>query len=155
MSLLHHHVAIPALRPSFVVWLCRHRARAASLLEFALVAPLLILLVLGGTSLLVRGLYRDALDEAAEQGAWAAARTGGDLPAIRMAVGRAIPFVSPGDLQITARSSGYHTPVDVAVTYVGDAVTSLPFFNGPFSPALASATNQQERSFDHQIGGGP
>jgi Flp pilus assembly protein TadG len=128
-----------------------HARRAGtSLVEFALVLPLLVLLVIGGASLFVRNLYRDALDEAAEQAAWAAARTGGDVAAIQGAVQRSIPFAPIEQLSISATSTGYHAEVAVIVGYRGEAITSLPFFNAPLVDAQATATNQQERAFTVQ-----
>ena len=134
-------------------WRLSHQHRSGqALVEMALVLPLLILLLIGGMSLFVRGLYRDSLDEAAEQAAWAAARSGGDQAAVQQAVERAIPFVSLSDLSVSASSTGYHTEVAVSVAYHGSAITSLPFFNGPLLPAQASATNQQEAVFTFQLG---
>jgi len=140
----------------------RFRARTAgtSLVEFALVLPVLVLLVIGGMSLFVRNLYRDALDEAAEQAAWAAARTGGDVAAVQGAVQRSIPFIPIEQLSISATSTGYHAEVAVTVGYRGEAITSLPFLNAPLADAQASATNQQERAFAVQldvgsVGGAP
>jgi Flp pilus assembly protein TadG len=130
----------------------RTRAVGASLVEFALVLPLLLFLVIGGTCLFVRNLYRDSLDEAAEQAAWAAARTGGDLVAMQDAVQRALPFVPPEELLVRATSTGYHAEVIVTVNYVGTAIATLPFFNAPLSEAQASATNQQERPFALELG---
>lgn len=131
----------------------RSHARTAgtSLVEFALVLPLLVLLVIGGMSLFVRNLYRDALDEAAEQAAWAAARTGGDVAAVQEAVQRSIPFVPIEQLSISATSMGYHAEVAVMVGYRGGAITSLPFFYAPLADAQANATNQQERPFAIQL----
>ena len=134
---------------------CRAAVGGASLVEFALVLPLLLVLVLGGTCLFVRNLYRNALDTAAEQAAWAAARSGGDSTAVRDAVQRAIPFVLPDELAVRATSSGYHAEVLVTVSYTGASITSLPFFNVPLADGQASATNQQERAFSVQFGGAP
>jgi Flp pilus assembly protein TadG len=128
------------------VWFWRP-ARGASLVEFALVLPLLSLLVIGGSCLFVRNLYRAALDTAAEQAAWAAARSGGDVGAVRDAVQRAFPFAPVEDLSVLATSTGYHAEVVVTVDYRGDTIASLPFFNAPLAEAQASATNQQERAF--------
>jgi Flp pilus assembly protein TadG len=125
----------------------RTRAAGASLVEFALVLPLLTLLIIGGMSLFVRNLYRDSLDEAAEQAAWSAARSGGDLAAVHAAVQQAIPFVPLNDVFVSATSTGYHAEVTVIVGYRGTAITSLPFFNTPLTDAQATATNQQERAF--------
>jgi hypothetical protein len=130
----------------------RHRTQGASLIEFALVLPLLLFLVLGGSCLFVRNLYRNALDTAAEQAAWSAARSGGDEPAVRDAVQRAMPFVPLDELAVRAASAGYHAEVVVSVSYSGAAITSLPFFNAPLADAQASATNQQERAFALQLG---
>jgi Flp pilus assembly protein TadG len=130
----------------------RSAASGASLVEFALVLPLLLLLVLGGSCLFVRNLYRNALDTAAEQAAWAAARSGGDVVAVQDAVTRAMPFVSANELSVRAASTGYHAEVAVTVGYEGTAITSLPFFNAPLADGQASATNQQERAFTVQLG---
>jgi Flp pilus assembly protein TadG len=130
------------------------RKAGASLVEFALVLPLLLLLIIGGSCLFVRNLYRNALDAAAEQAAWAAARTGGDVMAVQDAVQRAIPFVPLADLAVSATSTGYHAEVAVTVSYQGAAITSLPFFNTPLAEAQASATNQQERAFTLHLGAG-
>jgi Flp pilus assembly protein TadG len=97
---------------------CRTRATGTSLVEFALVLPVLVLLVIGGMSLFVRNLYRNSLDAAAEQAAWAAARTGGDRAAVQSAVERAIPFVRLEELAVSATSTGYHAEVTVTVSYV-------------------------------------
>src|SRR5215213_6964351 len=129
----------------------RVRTAGTSLVEFALVLPVLVLLVIGGMSLFVRNLYRDALDEAAEQAAWAAARTGGDVAAVQGAIQRSIPFVPLEQLSISATSIGYHAEVAITVGYRGEAITSLPFFNTPLTDAQASATNQQERGFAVQL----
>ena len=123
------------------------RAPGTSLIEFAIVAPLLVLLVIGGISLFVRVTFRDSLDEAAEQAAWAAARTGGDAAAIQQAIARSAPFIPAGQMRTCVQSAGYHTDVSVRVDYTGAAVTTLPFFNEPLDPSYAIATNQQERSF--------
>jgi Flp pilus assembly protein TadG len=131
----------------------RTRAAGASLVEFALVLPLLVLLVIGGMSLFVRTLYRNSLDAAAEQAAWAAARTGGDVTAVQTAVQRAIPFVPLTELAVSATSTGYHAEVAVTVRYRGTAISSLAYFNAPLADAQASATNQQERPFAVQLGG--
>jgi len=128
------------------------RAAGASMIEFALVLPLLLLLIMGGSCLFVRNLYRSSLDEAAEQAAWAAARSGGDVGAIQDAVQRAIPFVPMADLAVSATSTGYHAEVVVTVSYQGTAIISLPFFNTPLAEAQASATNQQERAFTVRLG---
>jgi Flp pilus assembly protein TadG len=122
-----------------------------SLVEFALVLPLLLVLVLGGACLFVRNVYRDSLDEAAEQAAWAAARTGGDQSAVQAAVQRSIPFAPLGELTVSVTSTGYHAEVAVTVSYQGTAITSLPFFNAPLGDAQATATNQQERAFTIQL----
>jgi Flp pilus assembly protein TadG len=127
--------------------------RGTSLVEFALVLPMLLMLVLGGISLFVRSVYRDSLDEAAEQAAWAAARTGGDQDAVQAAVQRSIPFVPLNELIVSATSTGYHAEVAVTVRYQGTAVTSLPLFNTPLADAQATATNQQERAFTIQLPG--
>jgi hypothetical protein len=109
--------------------------------------------VLGGSCLFVRNLYRNALDTAAEQAAWAAARSGGDELAVRDAVQRAMPFVPLHELAVRAASAGYHAEVVVSISYSGAAISSLPFFNTPLADAQASATNQQERAFALQLGG--
>src|SRR6266540_6382351 len=99
------------------------RESGASLVEFALVLPVLLMLVLGGISLFVRSVYRDSLDEAAEQAAWAAARTGGDQAAVQAAVQRSIPFVPLSELTVSVTSTGYHAEVVVTVSYQGTAIT--------------------------------
>lgn len=130
-----------------------HHVAGASLIEFALALPLLVFLVIGGMSLFTRNLYRSSLDEAADQAAWAAARTGGDAAAIQTAIKRSIPFVPLTELIVSATSSGYHAEVSVTISYRGSSIQSLPFFNEPLADAQASATNQQERAFDVRLGG--
>jgi hypothetical protein len=116
---------------------------------------LLLFLVLGGACLFIRNLYRDSLDEAAEQAAWVAARSGGDQAAVQAAVQRSIPFVPLNELLVSATSTGYHAEVAVTVRYQGTAITSLPLFNAPLVDAQATATNQQERAFTIQLHGDP
>lgn len=138
-----------AVRPHVL----RRRSGGQALVELAIVLPLLLFLIVGGMSLFVRNLYRSAVDEAAEQAAWAAARTGGDSGAVQAVIQRSIPFVSLDELDVSVASTGYHDEVAVTVVYRGTAITSLPFFNSPLPPAQASATNQQEVAFAFRLGG--
>ena len=130
-----------------MVAVTRHRLAGSSLVEFALVMPMLIVLTLGGSCLFVRLLYIDSLRSAAEQAAWAAARSGGDVASIERALAMNAPFIPADDLVLMASSPGYHEEVAVRLRYRGGAIADLPLFNDVLPDTLASATNQQERAF--------
>lgn len=130
---------------------CGRRAHSgASLVEFAIVAPVLIVLVIGGSAVLARMHVQSALEAAADHAAWVAARSGGDATQIQAAVQQMVPFVPPHDLQICARGQGYAQDVLVVVRYRGPLIARLPVFNAPLPDAIGIATGQSERVF--QVG---
>jgi len=124
----------------------RRTCPGASLIEFAIVMPLLTTLVIGGISLLIRLTVYAALDDAASQAAWAAAR-GGDARDVARAIAASLPFARASDVEACVASGGYHQDVIARVVYNGPVIANLPFFNDPLPPAVALTTNQQERSF--------
>ena len=133
----------------------RRRMTGQALVEFAIVLPLLILLTWGGMSVYLRGLYRDSLDEAAEQAAWAAAHSAGDEATVTVAVERAIGWLPPEDYQVTVTGDGWYSEVLATVTYTGDIHTTwMPPFHDPLETTTGRATNQTEHTFDLALGGG-
>jgi hypothetical protein len=124
----------------------RRTCPGASLIEFAIVMPLLTTLIIGGICLLIRLTVYAALDDAASQAAWAAAR-GGDARDVARAIAASLPFARADDVEACVASGGYHQDVIARVAYNGSVIASLPFFNDPLPPAVALTTNQQERSF--------
>jgi len=124
----------------------RRTCPGASLIEFAVVMPLLTTLIIGGICLLIRLTVYAALDDAATQAAWAAAR-GGDAPDVARAIAASLPFARAEDVAACVASGGYHEDVIARVAYDGPVISRLPFFNDPLPPAVALTTNQQERSF--------
>lgn len=119
----------------------------ASLVEFALVAPLLILIVIGGASLLLRLHVQSALEAAAVAAARVAARSGGDEDQVRLAVARQTRMLAPQDVRYCVRGTGYGEDVQATVRYVGALLTQLPFYNAPLPDAVAWSTGQSERQF--------
>jgi hypothetical protein len=108
--------------------------------------PLLMTLIIGGICLLIRLAVYAALDDAATQAAWAAAR-GGDALDVARAIAASLPFARAEDVAACVASGGYHEDVIARVAYDGPVISRLPFFNAPLPPAVALTTNQQERSF--------
>lgn len=108
--------------------------------------PLLTTLIIGGVCLLIRLAVYAALDDAATQAAWAAAR-GGDARDVARAIAASLPFARAEDVAACVASGGYHEDVIARVAYDGPVISRLPFFNDPLPPAVALTTNQQERSF--------
>jgi len=108
--------------------------------------PLLTTLIIGAICLLIRLAVYAALDDAATQAAWAAAR-GGDALDVARAIAASLPFARAEDVAACVASGGYHEDVIARVAYDGPVISRLPFFNAPLPPAVALTTNQQERSF--------
>lgn len=119
----------------------------ASLVEFAIVAPVLVLLMIGGSALLARMHVQSALEAAAEQAAWTAARSGGDEAQVQSAIQRSMPFAAPGEVQVCTTGAGYAQDVMVQLRYRGPLIERLPLFNAPLPDAIAIATGQSERVF--------
>ncbi|NJO82325.1 MAG: pilus assembly protein [Blastochloris sp.] len=131
----------------------RRQNHGQALVEFAIVLPLLILLTWGGMSVYLRGLYRDSLDEAAEQAAWAAAHSAGDEATVTGAVARAIGWLPVEDWTVTG--DGWYSEVLATVTYTGAIhETWMPPFHAPLGTTTGRATNQTEDTFDLTLGGG-
>ena len=133
-------------------WQPRRRAARAgsSLIEFALVMPVLVAITLGGISLYMRVLYRDSLETMAELAAASIARTGQTAGTIQYARERAAPFIPLTDLCYRIAGSDFHGTITVDLFYNGDAIATLPFFNDPLAPTgspavSASAINQMDR----------
>jgi len=108
--------------------------------------PLLTTLIIGAICLLIRLAVYAALDDAATQAAWAAAR-GGDALDVARAIAASLPFARAEDVAACVASGGYHEDVIARVAYDGPVIARLPFFNAPLPPAVALTTNQQERAF--------
>lgn len=122
----------------------RHGTSGASLVEFAVVLPLLVLLIIGGTSLLVRTTVIMALDDAITRAVWVAARGGDDREVMRTIM-ETLPFARPNDVAYCIVSGGYHEDVYGRLRYDGSLITNLPLFNAAPAPAVALMTNLQER----------
>jgi len=108
--------------------------------------PLLTTLIIGAICLLIRLAVSAALDDAATQAAWMAAR-GGDAADVARAIAASLPFARAEDVAACVASGGYHEDVIARVAYDGPVIARLPFFNASLPPAVALTTNQQERSF--------
>lgn len=125
-----------------------------SLVEFAIVLPVLLLLTWGGASIFLHGLYRDSLDEVAEQAAWTASRSGNNAAAVEQVVTGIIPMIADGEYRVTVTGGGLHSEVQARVEYLGDIQeTWMPPYNQPLGDSTASATNQTNESIDITIGG--
>jgi len=117
-----------------------------SLVEFAIVMPLLTTLIVGGVCMLIRLVVYAALDDAATQAAWAAARGGSAVDVARV-IAASLPFAHPDEVAVCVVSGGYHEDVIARVVYDGPVISRMPFFNDQLPPAVAMTTNQQERAF--------
>jgi hypothetical protein len=111
------------------------------------VAPVLLLIVIGGASLLVRIHVQSALEAAAFDAARVAAHSGGDEAAVRAAVLRQTRMLASDEVWYCAQGSGYGQDVVVTVGYRGSLITTLPWADAPLPDAVAWATGQSDRAF--------
>ena len=125
----------------------RSRERGAALVEFAILAPLLLLLVVGIVEFgWLFGQFND-VRHGAREGARFAAVDGGDNAAIRLRVCNAMEGLSAGISQLTVQLNPdgdgdgdifIGEPATIEVVATIDSLTSVPFISAFLPPTLTS-----------------